>query len=46
MRKQILTIVAEITDHGQIHNLSEYFNLDDPHPDLTIVRFVCEDVDE
>jgi hypothetical protein len=46
MRKQILTIVAEITDDGQIDNLSDYFDLDDPHPDLNIVDFFCDDVDE
>lgn len=38
-RVQILTIVAEISDGYQIHNLSDYFNLDDPHPDLTIREF-------
>ena len=38
-RVQVLTIVAEISDGYQIHNLSDYFNLDDPHPDLTIREF-------
>ena len=38
-RVQVLTIVAEIADGGQVHNLSEYFNLDDPHPDLTVREF-------
>lgn len=38
-RVQVLTIVAEIADGGQVHNLSEYFDLDDPHPDLTIRGF-------
>ena len=42
-RIQLLTIVAEISDGKQIHNLSEYFNLDEPHPDLTVLHFSCED---
>lgn len=40
-RVQVLTIVAEISDGYQLHNLSEYFDLENPHPDVTVLDFSC-----